>query len=235
MKKLLLLVVFAFTAPLLVVGCGSSGGDEKGSSTTTKTDDAKGDGGDNTTTTGDDKTDETKPDDGGDDPVELSGDAKDYADALTANMIENGGDDLPLTEEQAGCLSPRWVDLIGVEKFKAAGVTPEDIRNDSDGADFEEFKFTEDEANEMVNAFGKCNIDLKEMIEKSMALEEMPAAARECMEKVLTPEALRKIMVLGLTGQDDALDDPNNMPPELAGLMGCAFMGMGEDTTSTPN
>lgn len=230
MKKFLLLVVLAFAAPLLVVGCGSSGGDDKASPTTEKSDGAKGESADSTTTT-EDQTEDTEPDDG-DAPV--SGDAKAYVDAMAANLANSGeGDDLQLTEDQANCLAPRWVRTVGVDRFKEAGVSPQDIEDDSSTIDFAEIKLSESDANKMYDAFGACDVNLRDMMMESMAGDDVPAAARECMEKVLTEDAIRKLMILGLTGQDDALDDPNNMPPELAGIMGCAFMGMGEDTGTT--
>ena len=56
-----------------------------------------------------------------------------------------------------------------IDRFEAAGVTPEDIKNDDKTADFEEFTLSESEAEVMYDAFGQCNVNLREMMIESMA------------------------------------------------------------------
>ena len=131
-----------------------------------------------------------------------------YVKALADNLARAENDDLPMSREQADCLAPRWVDTIGVDRFEAAGVTPEDIKNDDKTADFEEFTLSESEAEVMYDAFGQCDVNLREMMIESMAGDsETPEAVRKCMEGVLTEEAIKTLMIMGLTEGDDAMDD----------------------------
>ena len=226
-KRYSLLAALVLTAPLLATGC-SGGGDDTGDKAAVTTDD-----GSTTTDGGNDTTTTTTKKDGGGGKVTVSPAAAPYVKALADNLARAANDDLPMTRAQADCLAPRWVDTIGVDRFKAAGVTPEDITNDDKTADFGEFTLSESEAEVMYDAFGQCEVNLREMMLKSMGGDaETPEAVRKCMEGVLTDEAIKKLMIMGLTQGDKATSDPNDMPPELAGIMGCAFMGMGSGDDS---
>ncbi len=227
-KRYSLLAALVLTAPLLATGC-SSGGDDTGDKAAVTTDDGSTttDGGNDTTTT------TTKKDGGG--KVNVSAEAAPYVKAMAASLSKSQNDgDLQMTPEQADCIAPRWVDTIGVDRFKEAGVTPEAIEKDDNATDFKEFTLTKPEAEVMYDAFGQCNVNLRELMLESMAGDaETPEAVRKCMEGVLTDEAIKKLMIMGLTEGDEAtVDDPNDMPPELAGIMGCAFMGMGSGDDS---
>ena len=167
--------------------------------------------------------------------VSISSEEQPYVDALVKNLSKKGtgSDDIPVSKAQSECLAPRWVDTIGVERFTKAGVKPADIAKDSDQMDFEGITFTEAEATRMYDAFGACDVNLRELLMKSMTEdEEVSPAAKKCMEGVLTDDAIRKLMIMGLTGQDKAASNGEDLPPELAGLVGCAFMGMGDSGDS---
>ena len=49
-------------------------------------------------------------------------------------MVENSRsgeeDELTLTDEQAECVAPKWIDTIGVERLEEAGLEPADISSD---------------------------------------------------------------------------------------------------------
>ena len=226
-KRYSLLAALVLTAPLLATGC-SSGGDDTGDKAAVTTDDGSTttDGGKDTTTT------TTKKDGGG--KVNVSTEAAPYVKAMAASLSKSQNDgDLQMTPEQADCIAPRWVDTIGVDRFKEAGVTPEAIEKDDNATDFKEFTLTKPEAEVMYDAFGQCNVNLRELMLESLAGDaEVPEAVRTCMEGVLTEKAIKKLMILGLTEGDTTVDDPNDMPPELAGIMGCAFLGMGSGDVS---
>ena len=226
-KRYSLLAALVLTAPLLATGC-SSGGDDTGDKAAVTTDDGSTttDGGKDTTTT------TTKKDGGG--KVNVSAEAAPYVKAMAASLSKSQNDgDLQMTPEQADCIAPRWVDTIGVDRFKEAGVTPEAIEKDDNATDFKEFTLTKPEAEVMYDAFGQCNVNLRELMLESLAGDaEVPEAVRTCMEGVLTEKAIKKLMILGLTEGDTTVDDPNDMPPELAGIMCCAFLGMGSGDVS---
>lgn len=99
---------------------------------------------------------------------------------------------------------------------------------------------TEDDANEIFDNFGRCDIDLREMMLESMAADsEVSAGQKACMETVLTDENLRKLMVTSFMKGDDGIENDPELEEVMGGIMGCAFMGMGEgmgmgeDTSTT--
>lgn len=221
-----LLLALAMVTTMALGAC-SSGGDDKASDKTTTT---KGEsGGEDTATTegegeGDETTTTEKEDDGGD--VEVSADARAYVDAMTESM--KGEEDFPLSDEQTECFAARTVNTIGVDTLQAAGIKPEDFVSDN-SMDFSEVKLSEDKANEMFDNFEKCGIDMHEMMLESMSLEEeMTAGQKACMETVLTEENLRKLLVSMFMEGDEGMETNPEMEEIMGGIMGCAFMGMGE-------
>jgi len=221
-----LIAILAVTA-LTLVGCGTSGGDDasdsKATTTTAKTSENGGDeSGDDTTTTTEDK-------DSGD--VKISADGQAYVDSIVESMKSD--EDTPLSDEQANCFGARFVKVIGVDRLKEAGVTPENLASE-DSMDFTDLKLSEAEGNKVYDQFGACDIDLREEMMKSMSSDEdMTPAAKACMEGVLTDENLRKLMVVIMTKGDDAAEDDPALSGFMGGLMGCAFMSMGSDGTTT--
>src|SRR5690606_17656301 len=62
-------------------------------------------------------------------PAELSPEAEPYADALAGALAGTSPFD-GLEDEQARCVATNYVALIGVDRFVASGVTPEDVGRD---------------------------------------------------------------------------------------------------------
>ena len=206
-RRVLLLTVLAATS--LLAACGASGGSE-GASTTTAAN-----GGDGvTTTTGEDgpsttdvetsTTTEPDQDDSG---------RQAYVDALAEGFADD--DTAPFDEDQVDCLGNGFVDAIGYDELKRAGVTPEEF---GEGDDFGG-KLTIDEAiaNDLYDQYEACGIDLKAFL-KEFATDftdggKLSAAQEACVDKALTEENLRRSLVADLMGEDieddplDAVDD----------------------------
>ena len=53
---------------------------------------------------------------------------EEYASALAASFQRSVGADVEVTGEDARCVGDRVVDIVGVERFQSAGVTPQEIR-----------------------------------------------------------------------------------------------------------
>jgi hypothetical protein len=161
MRKPVLLVLLVVLG-LSVAACGSSGSDDASDETTTTAaaDDAGDDAADETTTTqgGEPGEDGEPGDDEVPEPVDVS--EEEYVDALTTNLSSGSEDDgdLVLSDEEAACLAPQWVDAITVDLLQQQGVTVEDLSDPGfDGADLG-MELAQGEA--MVAAFGACDIDV---------------------------------------------------------------------------
>ncbi len=230
-----LAVSLAAALTLVSAGCGTEGkGDD------TATDGKKGTtttvvGNDGTTTVVDGPVTTTEPTD--DDPFVPSGgddaEAGPYIEALKRSMYASNDEDedFQLTDDQIDCMSPRFINVIGVDRLKENGVTPADLESD-EAMNFSELGMTEKEGNALYDTFGECNIDLNEMMMTSMAADEdMTPEMKTCMQEVFTDDNLRRFMVASMIEGEAALEDD----PLMAQLMGCAFMGMEDMGADMPS
>lgn len=235
-----LLAVLALVAALVLGSCSSGGEDDAGDQTTTTEAGGTDEGTDEPTETTEGDEETTTTEGGGD--VEVSADARAYVDAMAGSMTAD--ESFPLSDDQAECFSARTVDTIGVDRLQGAGVTPEMMADEESTMDFSDIGLTEDEAGDIYDNFGRCDIDLQDLMMQSMAADdEVTPAMRSCMETVLTDENLRKLMVSSMMNGDEGMDNDPELEELMGGLMGCAFMGMGEgdievdgmgeDTTTT--
>lgn len=141
-------------------------------------------------------------DDGG---VDVSEEERPYVDALVASMRSGDEGDMVLTQEQAECVAPQWIDTIGVDALQDAGIEPEDIGDDS-GTDLDELGLSEDQANALFDAFDDCDVDIAgEIIESLGGDEGLSDEDRECLTEAFDEELLRTIVVAGMVGGEDAL------------------------------
>lgn len=202
-------------AALLLLGCSSGSDDDAAADDKGKGDAVADDAGEAG------ESSDPKAEGGG-----LSGDAAGYVRAFATSMQDDGS---PVDAAQAECLAERWVGTIGVDRFKAAGVTPEDIASDDYDDDFSAFEITEAEGNELYDGFAACDIDIRAVMLEETADEEMSREARACMESVLSEENLRRFMVTAMVHGDDAAEDDPELAELMGGLMGCAFMDMGAE------
>src|SRR5690606_14003972 len=111
--------------------------------------------------------------------------------------------------------------------IEASGVTTDDL--ESSDMDFSAIGITEEDGNRLYDAFGQCDINLRELMLETMASDdEMSEAAKSCMEGVFTDENLRMFMVSSMVNGEDGMEDDPALGPFMGQLMGCAFMGMGD-------
>ena len=85
----------------------------------------------------------------------------DYLAAIEAQFTATGGDSLELTDEQAECVAPKWLDVITVDKLKEKGITPDDVRADTDNEKLATLGLSEADAEKMYAAFGDCDVDVQ--------------------------------------------------------------------------
>lgn len=168
-------------------------------------------------------------DDGGDGAsAEVSAEAQPYVDAMKTSMANSQDEDDPfnLSEGQIDCMAPRMINAMGVDRLEEAGVTPEDIAADEDnGMDFSDLNLTEEDGNKMYDAFGACDINLREVMMESFSGEGMPDEAAECIEGVLTDDNLRTFIVSLMVNGEDGMESDPAMEGFMNELMGCATAG----------
>jgi hypothetical protein len=154
-------------------------------------------------------------DDAGRDDVEVSDDAQPYVDAMIESFDNSDPDELQIDREQAQCLAPRWVETIGPDRLAEAGIEPEDFSSDED-VDLSTTDLSEDDGNEMYDAFEACRIDVKNLFVQSMATdEELTAEDAECLEGAVDDDLLRRILVTTFVEGEDALDRDEELTGEL--------------------
>ncbi len=91
---------------------------------------------------------------GGSDSASSEGQA--YADAVASNFTEpRGGEESPISDDEANCAGTRIVEALGVERLSDAGATPESIR-ESDSVDDVVPDLTSEEADEIATAIYDC-------------------------------------------------------------------------------
>lgn len=224
------LIALLLVAALLFSACSSDGGDDAADDTTTTAADGEsttteGEGGDDETTT----TEGSGGSEGGDGPVDVSDDERPYVEAMAESMLEDEESEFPLTDDQAECFASRTVKVLRVDRLRAAGITPESLGDDEEVLEFPDLELTMDEGNEIYDAFGACGVDLREAMLADMASDdEMGPGAAACIEGVFTEENLRLFFVTLMVKGEDAMEDDPAVASVMGGLIGCAFMGMGE-------
>ena len=169
---------------------------------------------------------------GHDDNTSVSADAKPYVDAMVESMTSDK--DFPGTEAQARCYAAKAVDVIGVDRFKAKGITPDKLGSDS-SQDFSDLNLTTAEGNKIYDALGDCDMDMKKIMYDEMAQGgTLTPEVKACLDHVLTDDNLRKLMVSSMIKGDAATDADPALKSISSGLTGCMFMSMGATSTTTP-
>ena len=82
-----------------------------------------------------------------------------YVQALAQSMREDDDSDLPLDDEQADCLAPRFVEVLDPARLEEAGITPEQLAESDDV--ITQLGLTEEEGGEMYDALGECDLDVR--------------------------------------------------------------------------
>ena len=138
-----------------------------------------------------------------------------YVESLVAGFTSGDDEDLQLTQEQAECVAPRWVDTIGVDRITDAGIAPEDIGADGN-SELSELGLSEDEGNELYDAFGDCDVDLQQAFVDGIAASgELPDDVAACLEEHFDEDTLRQIMVVTITEGEDALAEDQELTESL--------------------
>ena len=148
----------------------------------------------------------------------------DYLAAIEAQFTATGDNGLELSDEQAKCVAPKWLDVITVDRLKEKAITPDDVRSDTDNTKLATIGLSEDDANTMYAAFGDCDVDVQAKVAESIVTSlEAPADVEECVKDALPADLVERIFVVSITKGDAGLDaDPDLTNDLFASLEKCA-------------
>ena len=194
---------------LAVAAAGCSGSSDSGSSS-----------GATTSTTASSKTSTTKA--GGSSGSKTSDISKAEAtDAFVSNLSEGSEDagQLVIPKDADTGVAPKFVKTITVATIRENGVTAADIAKP--GFDGAELGLTEDQGQELVDAFGACDVDIYQLFIEALTAgltAEQQSCSRENLDKDLANALLVKTFS---TGQSDKefeavvkdLTDKCDLPP----------------------
>lgn len=163
------------------------------------------------------------------DETSVSAEEQPYVDAMVKTMSTADEDGFKIEKEQATCIASRVVDAVGIDAIKKANVKPSDMSTD-DGL-LKGVKLNDKQGNEVFDSFKKCDADIRQMMLDSMSEdEETPQTVKDCFSKVMTDDVMRTFVVSALVSGDS--ESPESQAA-LAPLIGCAFMGLGDQGSST--
>jgi hypothetical protein len=142
-------------------------------------------------------------------PVSLDPDAAPYAETLADALASGRAGGLPLDAEAAGCLAPRWVDILGEDRLVEAGVTPEQLASGY-GADTSAALgeiLDDDAAEAMVDAFGVCAVDVEQVFVEGLAAgRDLPEEQQACLRDAFPEGFVQRALTIGLSEGAAAVD-----------------------------
>lgn len=172
---------------------------------TPSSDDIDGSDGDDDSGDADDEPSDTSDPDAGDsenggfegsgtgsvEPVELSAEEEAYRDDLLA-AIEVDDDDAGF---DMACLTGRWIQVAGLERLDAEGVTPEVFAEEGPTA----IDLGRDDALEFARAYERCGMDLHDFL----LPEDLDPTLRACITDALDRSVVEDYVVLAIQGNDE--------------------------------
>lgn len=155
-----------------------------------------------------------------------SDEAKPYVDAMATSMAEEK--DSPFDEEQSRCFSERLVDVVGIDKVKAAG-TPEDFAGKGDDLEFDHLDISREQGEEIYANFDECGVDLRETMMAEMAEDDtVDAETKACLDEAVTEERLEDFFVTIMVEGEERAEESEGGNELVGEMMSCMLAGMGE-------
>jgi hypothetical protein len=198
---------------LAAAACSTGGGSDSAPTTTagaptTTSGRSTTTGGDGTTTSTDDATTTTTTDDAptttGDETTttDAGGGVGDRDQYLTA-IVDELGDGVGLSEDEARCVGNKIIDDLGLERLTSKGLSVDDFGN----GDFADLDLTDGEATAVYDTFGDCGVDLYERMLAALGT----GGSADCLESHISAEQLRTAMIKGFQSSGDLdANDPLN-------------------------
>lgn len=134
---------------------------------------------------------------GGNDDAEA---AKAISDSIMKSQEDQSGATaqmFAMPREDADCIGEGFVEAVGTEQLQEYGFLTEDLEA---ADDFTDVEMSEEDAGAAADTLLEC-ADVQEMM--SQAMGEVDAKTRECLEEVLTEDALRSLFTKMFSGQQE--------------------------------
>jgi len=147
---------------------------------------------------------------GGDDAV--SDEGKPYAESLSKNLTKGGEGEIELSDEQANCIAPKWVNTMKPDRLKKAGIKPADLGSDDNTDMLARLKLSKDEGVALVDAFSDCGVNLKESF--LAADSDLTDDDRNCLNDAISDDLLKEVLVIGFTKGPGALSEDSDLAKE---------------------
>lgn len=134
--------------------------------------------------------------------------AQDYADALVASYDASSSPDEVFSRDVVECVSPVWVDAIGVETFQDAGIAPADIADGS--SDLDDITLDQAAAEAIVDSLPDCGLPLFDLFVDGLGsrVQDDPATLA-CVEGAVTDAQIRAALIEQVRGEES--DDPEDL------------------------
>ncbi len=138
-----------------------------------------------------------------------------YADAIAASA-QQGDTPFSPTADEAQCIGDAYVEVLGVARFEEAGVTPEDIRNETDPVQNpRELGIGEAEAGELFDQVNECT-DVRELVLQGLSRDsQLSPEARTCLSDAIDDDLLRRLFVARVTRGGEGLQGNEQLSREL--------------------
>ena len=146
---------------------------------------------------------------------DVSEEEQPYVDAFVESAANVDEGDLQISPAEAECFGARFVDVVGIDRLEEAGITPEDLAADTD-FDFSAIGLTEQEGGEIYDAFGSCDVEIREEFLQSLnADNSISEEDQECLAEAFDEDLLRRIFVTTFVEGEDALDQDEELMGEV--------------------
>ncbi|MGH9272092.1 MAG: hypothetical protein ACRDZ2_12540, partial [Ilumatobacteraceae bacterium] len=133
----------------------------------------------------------------------LSAEERPYYEAMVEQFQTETNDELELDRSQAECVSRGWMAAIGVERFEAAGLTPDELRAQPE-PEVAELDLDGGTAGEMYDAFGECDVEIADRVIRALYGERVTDEGVDCLRGELDDALLRDFVVTSFVESSSA-------------------------------
>jgi hypothetical protein len=151
---------------------------------------------------------------------------QEYVDAIVA---VSDSDDEALTLEHRTCLAESFVDGYGVDEIVAAGVTPQDIRDEPDAGPGEMgLEFSDEQAASLYDRLTGC-MDVRAFLIEGIGGDDLSQESMDCLDENLTDDLIERFLITGFTQGDAGFEDNPELEDELDEAVGPCLIQPGSD------
>lgn len=142
---------------------------------------------------------------------------QEYVDAIVA-ISES--DDEAFTVEHRTCVAESFVDGFGVDEIVAAGVTPDDIRDDPDDGPGElGLEFSDEQAASFYDRLTGC-MDVRALIMEAFGGDDLSQESVDCLDENLSDDLIERFLIMGFTQGDPGFEETPELEDELEDAVG---------------